>query len=159
MTMKTTQLPSMVMTISTWSVGYMTETGEDHNLWVAKFDSELNLLEQLTVNGSANSTDDGYGILFDGAGHLYVAGTLSEIHQGYNIWLARYDRNLDLRAYTTVNGSADGYDTGLGVVLGRGRDLYISATITEVSGGANIWLAHYRTRAVLGRIRRIFGRY
>ncbi|UCH08295.1 MAG: hypothetical protein JSV55_04750 [Deltaproteobacteria bacterium] len=178
-------------------VGYMTETGEGHNIWLAKYDTDLILQKQITVNGSANDTDEGYGILFDGSGTLYVTGTLTEPGEGYNIWIAKYDMDLNplesvtlngpvdgedtaytialdatgnlyqtgvyteatggsniwvarystdlsLQSYTTVNGSADGYDTGLGIIRGIGQDLYVSASIDEVAGGVNIWLARYK---------------
>ncbi|UCH00969.1 MAG: SBBP repeat-containing protein, partial [Deltaproteobacteria bacterium] len=76
-------------------VGYMTETGEGHNIWLAKYDTDLILQKQITVNGSANDTDEGYGILFDGSGTLYVTGTLTEPGEGYNIWIAKYDMDLN----------------------------------------------------------------
>jgi hypothetical protein len=51
--------------------------------------------------------------------------------------------NLDLLAHTTYNGPGNGYDTGLGIVKGMGRELYVSASITEILGDFNIRLARH----------------
>ena len=100
-------------------VGYVTEQGQDHNIWLAKYDTDLVFQKQITVNGSANSTDDGYGIIFDGIA-LYCAGTVTETGEGYNIWIARYDTDLILQKSTTLNGPANNTDKGRFLVLDGG---------------------------------------
>ena len=126
-------------------IGYMTETGEDHNIWLAKFDTDLVLQRQITVNGSENSTDDGYGILFDGAGYLYVAGTLTETGEGYNIWIAKYDTDLVLQTSTTLNGPGNSTDKGRFLALDGNGNLFVSGSATPLSSRYSIWLGKFDT--------------
>ena len=124
--------------------GTLTEPGEGYNIWLAKYDTDLNLLDSITLNGPVDGEDTAYSISPDGGGNLYQTGVYTEAAGGSNIWVARYTTGLALQSYTTVNGAADGYDTGLGIIRGRGQDLYVSASINELTGGVNIWLARYK---------------
>lgn len=126
-------------------VGYVTEAGQDHNIWLAKYDSNLVLRKQITVNGSANSIDEGYGIIFDGAGNLYVAGTVAETGQGYNIWIARYDTNLNLLVSTTINGPGNNTDKGRFLALDGSGNLFVSGSVTQAGSGYDIWLGKFDT--------------
>ncbi len=64
------------------------------------------LVDHMTVNGSDNGDDDGYGILFDDlSGKLYVAGTVRETGEGANIWIGHYRIGIVF---------ADGFESGAG---------------------------------------------
>lgn len=126
-------------------VGYVTEQGQDHNIWLAKYDTNLVLQQQVTVNGSENSTDDGYGLIYDGAGSLYVAGTVREVGEGYNIWLARYDTDLNQLASTTLNGPGTNTDKGRFLVLDDSGNLFVSGSMTQAATGYDIWLGKFDT--------------
>ena len=130
---------------SVYVVGYVTEPGQDHNIWLAKYDSNLALQKQITVNGSANSTDEGYGIIFDGGGNLYVAGTVTEAGQGYNIWIAKYDTDLNLLLGTTVNGPGNNTDKGRFLALDASGNLFVSGSVTQAGSGYDIWLGKLDT--------------
>ncbi len=125
-------------------IGYMTETDEDHNVWLAKFDTDLVLQKQVTVDDS-DSTDDGYGILFDGAGYLYVAGTLTQTDEGYNIWIAKYDTELVLQTSRTLNGPGNGTDKGRFLALDGNGNLFVSGSATPLSSRYAIWLGKFDT--------------
>jgi hypothetical protein len=114
------------------------------NIYLAKYDTNLNHLQNITLNGPLNSEDVAYSIFLD-AGTIYQTGVYSETLAlgGANIWIARYDTNLNLQTYTTVNGSMNSYDTGYGIIKGPEQDFYVSGYVSETSGGINIWLARY----------------
>lgn len=125
-------------------IGYMSETGEDHNVWLAKFDSNLVLQNQITVNGSENSTDDGYGIIFDEmSGYLYVAGTLREVGEGYNIWIGKYDTDLNLQTSTTLNGPDNNTDKGRFLTFDNNGNLFVSGSATQAGTGYDIWIGKF----------------
>jgi len=124
-------------------IGYMTEEDEDHNVWLAKFDTDLVPQGQITENGSNDSTDDGYGILYDGAGYLYVAGTLTQTDEGNNIWIAKYNTNLVLQTSTILNGPGNGTDKGRFLALDGNGNLFVSGSATPLSSRYAIWLGKF----------------
>lgn len=124
--------------------GTITEIGQGFNIWLAKYDTDLNPLDSMTLNGPANGEDVAYSMFMDDSGRLYHTGVYSEVDGGANIWIAQFNKNLDLLTSVTINGSADGYDTGLGIAKGLSQDFYVSAAIYETVGGFNIWIGHYQ---------------
>lgn len=125
-------------------VGYMTETAEGHNIWLGKFDSDLNLVDELTVNGPASDDDDGYGILFDDAsGLLYLAGTVRDLGQGANIWLARFDTSLGPQGSVVVNGPIDDTDKARFMVFDDERHLFVSGSMTQAGTDYDIWIGKF----------------
>jgi len=125
-------------------VGYMTESGEGHNVWLGKFDADLDLVGDLTVNGTANEDDDGYGILFDEVtGLIYVAGTVRDIGQGANIWLARYDTSLGPHGSIILNGPIDDTDKARFMTFDDQRHLFVSGSMTQAVTDYDIWLGKF----------------
>lgn len=127
-------------------IGYMTEAGERHNIWLGKFDSDLTLLDSITVNGTENGEDDGYGILFDSvSGNLYLAGTLRETGQGANIWLATYDTDLDPVKAITMNGPVDDTDKARFLAFDDTRHLFVSGSMTDdLTRDYAIWIGKFK---------------
>lgn len=123
--------------------GTMIETGEGYNIWMAKLDTDLTILDQYTINGPVNGEDVAYLMQLGPSGRLYQAGTYTETVGGTNVWFARYDLAMDLEAWVTLDGPAGGYDTGLGVALGTNDDLYVSAIVSDPVQGLNIWLGRF----------------
>ncbi len=126
-------------------IGYITETGEDHNIWIAKYDLNLHLQKQITVNGSKGETDDGYGIIYDGNGHLYAAGTIREIKGENNIWLAKYDTDLNLIDSISINRTADYTDKARFMVLDGNGHLFVSGSVSQEISEYDIWIGKFDT--------------
>ena len=126
-------------------VGYQSEVGEQHNIWVGKFDSDLTLLDDLTINGSENDDDDAYGVLFDEVtGHLYVAGTLREVGEGANIWLATFNTDLVLQDGPTIlNGPIDNTDKARFMTFDDSRHLFVSGSMTQAVTDYDIWIGKF----------------
>ena len=126
-------------------IGYVTETGQDHDIWIAKYDTDLNLLKQITVNGSKNETDDGYGILYDGNGFLYTAGTVREMTGENNIWLAKYDTDLNLITSITMNRTDNMTDKARFMVLDGMGHLFVSGSVSQEISDYDIWIGKFDT--------------
>ncbi len=123
--------------------GTMIEPGESYNIWMAAYDTDLNPLNSYTINGPVDGEDVAYLMTSDDGGRLFHAGVYSEVDGGANVWVARYSTELELEAWTTVDGPSGGYDTGVGVVAGPDNDLYVSAVVSDPVEGFNIWIGHY----------------
>jgi hypothetical protein len=126
-------------------IGYITETGEGHNIWIAKYNSDLQLQKQITVNGSKNETDDGYGILYDGNGHLYAAGTIREIEGESNIWFAKYDTDLNLIKSITLSRTGDYTDKARFIIMDGKGHLYVSGSVSQEISRYDIWIGKFDT--------------
>lgn len=123
--------------------GTMIEPNESYNIWMGKFDTELNPLDELTINGPVDGEDVAYVMVQDSCGRLFHTGVYTEAASGSNIWLAEFDSDLELRGWTTVNGPANGYDTGIGLANGFAGDLYVSAIVSDPVDYFNIWVGHF----------------
>jgi hypothetical protein len=126
-------------------IGYIDETGEGHNIWIAKYDLDLNLKKEIKVNGSKGETDDGYGILYDGNGHLYAAGTIRETVGESNIWIAKYDTDLNLIKSITITRPIDNTDKARFLLLDGNGHLYVSGSVTQEVSEYDIWIGKFDT--------------
>jgi len=123
--------------------GTLTHSSQGFNIFLAKFDTNLNQLKNMTLNGPLNGEDVAYSLVLDKNGNLILSGVYSESPGDSNIWVAIYDIQLNLLTYDTVDGGSHGYDTGYGVILGRDNDFYVSGFIDEPMENTNIWIARY----------------
>ena len=123
--------------------GTMIEPGESYNIWMAEYDTDLNLLDDLTINGPASGEDVAYWMSMAQDGSLYHAGVYTELDGGSNIWVARFDQQLRLRSWATVDGPAGGYDTGVALAVTSDSELYVSAVVSDPLRGFDIWLGRY----------------
>jgi len=128
--------------------GTMIETDESYNIWMAKLDTELTIIDQLTINGPVDGEDVAYLMQLGPSGRLYHTGTYTENVGGTNIWLACFGPSLDLEAWLTLDGPAGGYDTGIGVAVGYDNDLYVSAIISDPVEGFNMWFGRFGLSAI-----------
>jgi len=123
--------------------GTMIETDESYNIWMAKLDTDLTVLDHLTINGPVDGEDVAYLMQLGPFGRLYQTGTYTESTGGTNIWLARFGPSLELEAWVSLDGPAGGYDTGIGVAVGNNNDLYVSAIISDPVEGFNMWFGRF----------------
>jgi len=128
-------------------VGYVNDTVGGQNIWVGKYDSSLNLITSARIDGSANGSDSGNGIVIDGSGNVYVIGYVDETVGGRNIWVGKFNSSLTLQSSVTVNGSGNAGDQGEGIAIDSNSNIYLIGTVFEPigSGGNNIWIAKYNT--------------
>jgi hypothetical protein len=131
-----------------YAIGYANMTGQGNNIWVAKYNYDLVLQKYVTIDGKAHWTDDGYGIIYR-APYLYVAGTVTEPIQGYNIFIAKYDTDLNQIKNITINGSGNGTDKARFLTFGADGTLYASGSICQIGTGVDIWFGHFTTNLVL----------
>ena len=105
--------------------------------------TDLNRSDFSTINGPVDGEDIAYVMTSDQSGRLFQAGVYSEADGGANFWVARFNSTMRLEGWTTLDGPAGGYDTGVDVANGPDDDLYVSAVVSDPADGFNIWLGHF----------------
>jgi len=128
-----------------FATGYVTESGEGHNIWIARFGLNLTLEREVTVDGPSNGTDEGYGLVLDDSGDVYVAGTVTVPDQGYDIYIGKYDSDLNLERNITIDGPASMTDKGRFMVLDGAGNLFVSGSMSQVETGYDMWLGKFDT--------------
>jgi len=93
-----------------------------------------------TINGSANTTDNGRSIVINPAnGDVCVTGYVTEASQ--NIYLARYNSNLLLQSSTTITSAGEFPDSGNGIAVSGNGDIYLTGYTRE--SNQDMWVARY----------------
>ncbi|MFX1316246.1 MAG: hypothetical protein ACFE9T_10310 [Promethearchaeota archaeon] len=130
-----------------YATGYITVPGQGKDIWLAKFDSDLIMVRNTTINGLANDDDIGYVLVLDKTGFLYLIGYISQIAEDHNIFLAKFNRtDLLMVKNISINGPINGTDEGYGMLYNNNDDnLYIAGTIQEPDEGYNIYIGKFDT--------------
>ncbi len=121
----------------------MIETDESYNIWMAKYDTDLNPLDSVTINGPVDGEDVAYLMTIDDDGHLYHSGTYTETSGGTNIWLARFDSTLTLdrgRRWTVRPAAGTPASESRSA---RMTSSIVSGIVTDTTSGLDLWLGHF----------------
>ncbi|MBI5623888.1 MAG: SBBP repeat-containing protein [Elusimicrobia bacterium] len=125
---------------------------QGYNILVRKYDTNGLIQWTATYNSPANSDDSSKGIAVDGSGNVYMTGSemRSDLVQGYNIWVRKYDTNGLIQWTTTYNGPANGNDTSDGIAVDGSGNVYVSGGETVAGQATNMWLRKYNYDAFGG---------
>ncbi|MBN1330156.1 MAG: hypothetical protein JXA54_11840 [Candidatus Heimdallarchaeota archaeon] len=129
--------------------GSINNPGTHYDIWLGKLDSNLNLIANQSIAGSTSGEDKGYGLLIDNFGVIYIVGTMTEVGEGYNIWLAKYTNDLVLLKNITYNGPVNGEDVAYTIMFGEDSYFYLVGVYSEILGGSNILVAKFSTQLEL----------
>lgn len=138
-------------------IGYVSQIGEEHNIFLAKFNrTNLSMVKNVTINGPTSGIDEGYGMIFNkNDTNLYIAGTVQEPFEGYNIYIGKYDTDLNHIKNVTLNGPVNGTDKGRFLALDEMGNLYVSGSISQAGTGYDIWLGKFDSNLTLSNEIRI----
>ena len=116
---------------------------EEENIWVRKYHSDGEEVWTKTYNGTADGSDEGYGIAVDGSGNVYVTGSEEVTGQDSNIWVRKYDLNGYKVWTSTYNGTADKDDYGYGMAVDGSGNVYVTGSEWVAGQNDNIWVRKY----------------
>jgi hypothetical protein len=134
---------------ATWGSPVRAFSGVDNNAFVAKLDTDGNLIWNTFLGSGA---DIGYGVAVDGSGNVYVAGSSSAtwgspVHaftSGEDAFAAKLDSNGNL-IWNTFLGSSAGIDAARAVAVDGSGNIYLAgdsgatwgSPVRAFSGGLN----------------------
>jgi hypothetical protein len=124
--------------------GSKSQNYTNYDMWLGKFNTDLILQKEIIIAGPTSGEDKGYGVCYDGVGTIYLTGVLTGIGTGYDIFLAKYDTDLNQIKNITLNGPVNGEDVAFSLFLHNNK-IYQTGTYTEALGGSNILIACYNT--------------
>ena len=132
---------------------YAIAYGLDNNLYVCGKSIENNLNSDLTVisltnngeerwiyhhNGSANSEDVGYSVVYGNDGNIYVAGLSTNENTGADLTVIKLTADGEERWVYCYNGSANSADGANSIIYGLDNNLYITGYVTNNETGTDI---------------------
>lgn len=83
----------------------------------------IRLVKSTNIDGGANEADGAVGMVMDEDGYLYVTGYITVPGQGTDIWLAKFDQDLNMIKNNTINGLASGEDIGYTLAFDENNSL------------------------------------
>ncbi len=103
----------------------------NHDAFIAKFDSSLNSVMNITWDGNEN--DEGKGIVLDGSGNIYIAGSTGTFSEDNDAFIAKYNSSgTFIKSF--IWGSS-GYDYGMNIALDNSGYLYMTGKVDSSGGG------------------------
>ncbi len=122
-------------------------SGQDDNLWLAKYTSAGTLLWSVNDNSVANSGEAGYAVAVDASGSIYVAGyeTRTDLGQGRNIAVLKYSPGGAKIWEQTYNSPANGTDEGRGITVDAFGNVYACGfeSRPDLGQAENGWIRKY----------------
>lgn len=133
--------------------GNIEQPAGDQNIYIGRLDTSLNTLNEKLVSfgtGSyypssvENSHESGQAVAVAPDGTVYVSGYVNKASTttGADIWIAKYDPYLTLKASMTFNGPASGVDYANGVAVDKNGDAYVVGSVTD-SDGVHAWIGKF----------------
>lgn len=131
----------------------LARAGQGDNIVLTKYDVSGNLLWTTEYNDDFNGDDHANGVVADGAGNVYIAGSEYRnlpLDGGLKALLLKYSQDGTLQFQRVVgsgnNGNPGGttFDVGNGVAVGGNGDTYVAASIHwRDPTGQLVWALHY----------------
>ena len=94
--------------------GFLYACGEKYvgltngNIWVGKFDKNLNLISEREINTGGGFVDSSNSLALDKSGNVYVVGSVYEVVGGTNAWIGKFNSDLVLVSSVSMIGTLDG---------------------------------------------------
>jgi uncharacterized delta-60 repeat protein len=122
--------------------GYISETGEETNAWVRKYDAAgTKVWTDIYNNDEANLEDEAHGIAVDADGNAYVTGYTGVALSNADVWTRKLDADGDEQWTVTEAGSADSTDRGKAVAIGPDGALYVVGWLVTTAGGYDMLIS------------------
>jgi hypothetical protein len=109
-----------------------------------------------SYNGTANDNDQGYKLILDNSGNVYVTGYSKGVSSGNDIITIKYSNNGVQQWASTYDGAFSGYDEGASLAVDGSGNVYVTGfettsnnfyndcvTIKYNSAGAQQWAQTY----------------
>lgn len=114
--------------------GYKTNSENNTDCYIAKFDSSGSLSWERTYNGTGGGEDKAWAILADDEGDSYITGSSTDWTNNVNYVTIKYDASGDLVWSSFYNGTGSGSDISNAIGL-----LYVEGNVSKVITAGQSW--------------------
>ncbi|MBI5240185.1 MAG: Ig-like domain-containing protein [Elusimicrobia bacterium] len=124
-----------------YAVGYVAPApATSGDIWVGKFNSSLVFLTSASMAGAGGNSDQAYSAKVDPTNtYLFVSGIINNTGLIGDLWLAKYDLNLNLLKQASFRGSGNGASEGIAEVVTDTR-VYVGGNWHTTSLGNSVYL-------------------
>lgn len=125
--------------------GYVSTGGGD--LWAGKYDPDFGLLGITSYDGPSGLFDTAQGVAIDAAGDIYLAGSITIIGEQSNVWVGRYQSELDMRWWSSSYGNEESTlaDEARSVAVSDdGTRVAVVGFESVIGEDTNIWVRMYQ---------------
>jgi len=119
--------------------GHSYSNSSDYNFYVAKFDNDLNLIKQITIESSRN--DNLYRITTDSNNNVFVCG---RTYNGSNddSYIAKFDNDLNLIKQITIDSTND--EIFQGVTTDSNGNIFVCGYVYDIHNShRNFYIAKF----------------
>jgi len=140
---------------NSYVTGYTLSTGNNYNVITIKYDAAGNQMWATIYNGSANGFDEGYDIIADASGNVYVCGS-AETSNAANYVTLKYNSAGVQQWASLYNGSGANPDQAYSLTLDASGNVYVTgysfggttpdfdiATLKYDNNGVQQWVHRY----------------
>ncbi len=113
--------------------GYSRGSGTAQDVLTLKYDTQGNLLWSSTYNGAGNGWDQGRSVDFDNSGNVYVAGFIATPNFTNDMVTVKYNSAGVQQWATVYNGTGNGTDEALELVVSKASGDVFVAGFTEIT--------------------------
>jgi uncharacterized delta-60 repeat protein len=135
--------------------GYSTGLNDSHDMTTIKYNS-LGVQEWVAVyNGSASKNDEGYALIADDQGNVYVTGFSTEVNGGSDICTIKYNSGGVQQWVVNYNSVGNGEDKAYAITIDSKSNIYVTGygkgtfsiadyiTIKYDKNGNQLWVSRY----------------
>lgn len=125
-----------------YAVGFVTNTNEDRNIWVRKYNNDGYIIWNDTYNGLDNGKDEGRDIAISNSGNIYAVGYENDYSSNTKVWLRNYDSDGNI-IWTKKYGNEGNPIRGNGIDVDLLGNLYVIGNKWIDGQSWDIWLGKY----------------
>ena len=126
------------------SGGVSPSAGASTDMWIAKFTPNLSFVNAVTVAGPAGNSDNAWDLRLDPTNSfLFVSGALNNFGGITDLWLGKYDLNLNsLHSPYTLRGAGPGNSNGWSMVV-TGTRIYMAGALSTSVSASSIFFGEF----------------
>lgn len=128
-----------------WVVGSSFSLSDGRDIWLRQYSPDGTPGPITTANGDDNNADEAFSVAMDSNGDLLVAGYVTTVANGQDIWLRKYTTAGSIVWTRIVTSAGDFLDQGHGVAVDSNDNVIITGFIWGGAEARDIWVRKYDT--------------
>ena len=130
-----------------YAAGYSNQTGRGRDVFIQKYMKNMRGADTGTYYDAIGDDDEAHGVAIAKDGTVFVVGEATEPRSGTNVWLGKYDADLNYvtsGSYGSPNVAGDSaMDAGHAIAIDADGNLVVAGTVVRAGTGADIWVGKF----------------